>query len=721
MLQANPSTAVTGYYGGLLNWAGEAQGFNVQRTTGTTTNFDLQDASGTLEARLQSEGAGNVSLRAELNNRGITLIGTDSVGADATLLTGSPDANVSLFYDNALAFFTGATGMFFRDTLSVNPKISFQSNVGALMTEIAHFGGSSLTIRSMENGIPVVIGGADLGGTQRNLFLGDPDGVASVYYAGDEALLTSTTGVIVQHPTSDDPIVTFRDNVSGTVAALGFTAANTSLVLDNNKTSGVVALTGTNSAVATASLATFNPDGSSDLYFAGTKTFGTISNGVDLWGSLNNAIGGTQDTITLLRNSGGTLLGSIGYPTSAHLVIRNNNHGGQVQLDAEDAGGFRQSMLIGDPDGSVDLYNAGTRVFITTANGADVLGTNFDVDNSLLTTEARITALNSVGGARLLVSGTTAGVTIAQTTAGGVWEKNVLSYVRDGAVSLWYNGAIKLNTTLNGIEVPGTQVDLNNSGLTTPTLIRARNSEGGFEWRADAGQAVLRQTNSGGTIEDVWIACNANSSVNLSHNGITKLSTTAEGVDVLHTAGALFDVVSSGVSTDAILGLRGATNGGARYYWDESTSTAFLRQTTPSGNVEDIWVEMVKNGEVSLHYNGVTKLSTLALGAQLLGVAGSVLIFDMDGSASSAAASLSARNIEGGYDLGANGGGFLLQQTASSGALEETWISGVEDGLVGLYHNGVEKFVTDAAGVIVTGHFEQTSMSVAPVGTTLRA
>jgi len=374
-------------------------------------------------------------------------------------------------------------------------------------------------------------------------------------------------------------------------------------------------------------------------------------------------------------------------------------------------------MLIGDPDGSVDLYNAGTRVFITTANGADVLGTNFDVDNSLLTTEARITALNSVGGARLLVSGTTAGVTIAQTTAGGVWEKNVLSYVRDGAVSLWYNGAGKLNTTLNGIEVPGTQVDLNNSGLTTPTLIRARNSEGGFEWRADAGQAVLRQTNSGGTIEDVWIACNANSSVNLSHNGITKLSTTAEGVDVLHTAGALFDVVSSGVSTDAILGLRGATNGGARYYWDESTSTAFLRQTTPSGNVEDIWVEMVKNGEVSLHYNGVTKLSTLALGAQLLGVAGSVLIFDMDGSASSAAASLSARNIEGGYDLGANGGGFLLQQTASSGALEETWISGVEDGLVGLYHNGVEKFVTDAAGVIVTGHFEQTSMSVAPVGT----
>ena len=102
--------AVNVYYNGLLNFYGEQQGLSVRRTTGSSTLLDLEDTSGTLEARLATQASGQFRITAELANRGIDLYGTDSVGADSLSFRSNPDGAVELYFDNAQKFATTADG-----------------------------------------------------------------------------------------------------------------------------------------------------------------------------------------------------------------------------------------------------------------------------------------------------------------------------------------------------------------------------------------------------------------------------------------------------------------------------------------------------------------------------------------------------------------------------------------------------------------------------------
>ncbi len=180
----------------------QLQGLEIRSTSGTSTIIDMEDTGGTLEGRIQTQSAGQMLIRAELNNRGVRLMGTDSVGADAILLDGLPDGSLTGYFDNSVAFLTDASGITIRDTSGSTAAITFATDAGVQNGVIfTENGTDGLTLRSnLHGGFVVLDGEDDAGGVNRMVVL-DPNGnqILSDCTSGAavERFRTITTGILV--------------------------------------------------------------------------------------------------------------------------------------------------------------------------------------------------------------------------------------------------------------------------------------------------------------------------------------------------------------------------------------------------------------------------------------------------------------------------------------------------------------------------------------------
>lgn len=133
------------------------------------------------------------------------------------------------------------------------------------------------------------------------------------------------------------------------------------------------------------------------------------------------------------------------------------------------------------------------------------------------------------------------------------------------------------------------------------------------------GITYIRQTAAGGALEDVWITLTRNNGVALYYDNEVREVTTPQGITVTgaSTANVIARVESEG-GYDPALQLSGATYG-ARAYLDDTAGRFYLRQTAPSGTLEDIWMFGDVNGATSLCYDGIQKLATTTGGATIAG------------------------------------------------------------------------------------------------------
>lgn len=111
---------------------------------------------------------------------------------------------------------------------------------------------------------------------------------------------------------------------------------------------------------------TVDPDGPVDLYYDGSKVFETQAGGI----TVLDAVG--DDPFIALRSDAAVTLTEIQHQGGTGLRLRSREHGSTVRLEGEDAGGALRQLVIGDPDGSVDLYYAGSKVFETTTRGIEI-------------------------------------------------------------------------------------------------------------------------------------------------------------------------------------------------------------------------------------------------------------------------------------------------------------------------------------------------------------
>ncbi len=309
---------------------------------------------------------------------------------------------------------TEPTGIGVRGALNNAPGGSQDSivrfrNIGGTSIGAVGFTGTFLYLVSENDGGGVILQADDTGGTLRYLFRGDPDDTVQLYYAGASVARTATaatggfevnntlTGAGFERviTTSDLNENTFSNLILNDTDAvdltddnnalnLGGATSSTHMAFDRNtiqaKGSATTALAieinpfGGDIQLGNTSSANILIDSDGEIVIeraGGLRKFTTGPNGVNMYGSSTNAVGGTQNTRVQLTNLNGIVVGSLGFYSSTDLTFTSDNHGGLLILQGEDTGGTNRLLFQGDPDSNTQLYQVGTSVARTNtaANG----------------------------------------------------------------------------------------------------------------------------------------------------------------------------------------------------------------------------------------------------------------------------------------------------------------------------------------------------------------
>ena len=174
------------------------------------------------------------------------------------------------------------------------------------------------------------------------------------------------------------------------------------------------------------------------------------------------------------------------------------------------------------------------------ANGGDLTADRdleLDVNNlsSVAPDSADFLAFEDVSAANVTVKATIADIigTVSGLPSGNQFDTIYIStapdtYTASNAISVNPGTSVTINDDLIVVD---TLIDLDNSGASTLARMQARNSAGGwrFDIIATTANARIVQTDSAGTLEDIWIQMTRNGNVALYNNNTQVAATAATG------------------------------------------------------------------------------------------------------------------------------------------------------------------------------------------------
>ena len=322
----------------------------------------------------------------------------------------------------------------------------------------------------------------------------------------------------------------------------------------------------------------FIGSGGVQLHYANRLGFETTNNGADIIGvptgvTIASVIAlGDIRTEFRVRNTTGAM--NLTVDTGGVASIRQ----------ASASGGFEEDWITLNRNASVDIGFDGTVRLSTTADGADVFGTIFDVVN-VANTGASIHVRDLDSGARFNADGTF--FTISQTSGAGGLQDTWIRCAQDGGVEVRFNnqnamrtviaasGSLEVNNTVTGggFERVLTTADLGGAvalnDLTDVTLT------------TEATGDILYKS-AGDWIDTSALVINPAAAVEIKHAGNSSLVTRADGYDMW---GSVATDPTVGGNQDTYLRLlnSGGTQIGYLGYINEEQLT--IRNYIHDGNV----------------------------------------------------------------------------------------------------------------------------------------
>jgi hypothetical protein len=210
--------------------------------------FDSTDATHTLQIYHSGD-------QARLINRkhgGTTaLAAEDAGGTIRSLVAGDPDGAVDLYYDGTKVSTTEANGL---------RIYGGGTNEGRFVHD------GVLKIQSVVNSSNVTLLSKDSGGADTSLLVGDPDGAVLLYHDGTERMRTLDQGI----------------RVTGSSGTISIFEDSSNQHFRGNIDDMDVLIQGTNSSSVVKTLFAGNPDGSSEMYYAGTAKIYSHLDGAEI-------------------------------------------------------------------------------------------------------------------------------------------------------------------------------------------------------------------------------------------------------------------------------------------------------------------------------------------------------------------------------------------------------------------------------------------------------
>jgi len=149
------------------------------------------------------------------------------------------------------------------------------------------------------------------------------------------------------------------------------------------------------------------------------------------------------------------------YHTGGHSYIDSILAGAEIRIRGVDAGSNTRSMIIGDPDDSVELYYGGAKKFETATGGATITG-ELAVDNIAISDDgwvywgaANELGIRNTGGTNFITSTDHGAPLLIRGEDGAGALKTLILADPDNSVGLYYNGTQKIITTATGCTLSG--------------------------------------------------------------------------------------------------------------------------------------------------------------------------------------------------------------------------------------------------------------------------
>lgn len=264
----------------------------------------------------------------------------------------APTAAVTLKYNGDPALLTTVTGAAIRSTTAIT-NLELQGTGG---TAIGYLRGtttdSSLRVLNGQADGPVYLS-STVSSVVTNIFSGAPNGAASVYYAGQIALSTISTGIAVRNPAfpedTNDMRLAFYTQGSAQQGYVGYPNSNV-LTLRNEIHGGGLAIIAEDASGNAETALGYTTDGALTLSYGGTTVLTTGAGGISVTGDVAAA------TVTLT----GDIAVNGGDITTTNSTLT-------LSLSGETAAVFTK-------DGSAALYYNNILAFYTEGSSASIQG-----------------------------------------------------------------------------------------------------------------------------------------------------------------------------------------------------------------------------------------------------------------------------------------------------------------------------------------------------------
>lgn len=429
---------------------------------------------------------------------------------------------------------------------SIQDGLVLANSVASGDTTIRTYNGY-MQIYNAQHGAQVRLIAEDVGGINKSLFIGDPDGAAELYYAGMKVFETDSTGVIVTGDIYCDDIHTSGDTIHVGTGEIKSTTGNIELYysggkvletaddsiiltptttneffIENNTAGGNLIFKGYPEEGAARMMAVFTAEAGCSFYYAGQRNIISEPNGINIFDSTETNYGSVkhdgsdlflEDTnVTVFVGAGdgaaelyyagsktiqtiedGIQVNHSAEPTrvteikqnEAILQIINRQHNGGLQIKCEDGNGIERPLFYGWANGT------DPKVAIYAGAGINV---------------AQFTD-NGSEGAINIIRGSAVGTTGATVSTN---SNNKIFYLRNN-----YDGG---NVYIQGDSDNDTQVDM----MTLDPH----------------GSWTFSSRNTGDTATNTLMTLDPDGASELYFAGELKLTTDSTGVTVIGTASA---------------------------------------------------------------------------------------------------------------------------------------------------------------------------------------
>jgi hypothetical protein len=504
-----------------------------------------------------------------VNEGWIYLKGYDTGSNETVLFSGDPDGSVELYYNGIATLKTNDTGISVYDP--DNP---------AEYTDYYHDTDDNWIINRSDAGW-MYLSCTNASGARAEVFTGDPDGAAILFYDGNPVLATATSSVQIYNSNATSYLQIAHDAVdvyltngvesghmylsalddeggahslfkgdpdaSADLFFNGAIALQTTLdgilVRSSYTTTGQVLFTGVNDFVTgaietTATNFVFQSGadldtgvkivyhGATELYYNNLLALRTTADGVDVYDT-----SGAQPWITLKDDEDADI--SALYVDTPDLNLKNYNTSGHLILRGVDDEQINSTLFVGDPDGAAELYFNSVKTLSTVSDGITIARAGTD-SGWLEYLDTNLSLSNKVHGGGIKLTG--------ETTGGDT--KNILWGDPDTNTAIYHGGALVLVSTANGVDIHSptagiTSIYIKSSGSTGQALIRTQTSGHFILEGLVHGQAVeIAAENTSGDYKSLAIM-EPDNAVKLYYAGLKSFSTTATGIAVWDTDGVL--------------------------------------------------------------------------------------------------------------------------------------------------------------------------------------